>query len=410
MYVCHDDFGIVKAVSDDAIYMDGLATMIVKDKPRSTWARLIGTKIVSTKKPANQLRVAVICNWNQACGISTYSKFLLDALRPKVAEIKIFSEFSSHDKHAVDCWTRGESMRTAIEKVMQWKPDFVLIQHEFGLFPKATHFLTMLQMLDKVPYAVTLHSVYEHLDKTICTSAIRNIIVHSEEAKNILRKIGNDSNIFVIPHGCVEAEDSSELWNIFQTPYCIVQFGFGFFYKGVDIALDAIHRLKEADPEKYSNIFYCYLCSSNSHTDNVHDQYYEFLTQKIKELNLEDNVAIIRKYQTEQTLNHYLRTAKLAIFPYVTDPNNTVYGASGAIRVAMANGIPVIASKSHLFDDLEGVVPRPHNAMSLAVQIDKIFSNGEYRQQLLDANKHFIETNTWENVADRYLDVQKKII
>jgi len=39
----------------------------------------------------------------------------------------------------------------------------------------------------------------------------------------------------------------------------------------------------------------------------------------------------------------------------------------------MANGIPVIASDSHLFDDLEGVVPKAHDTMTLADEIAKVF-------------------------------------
>jgi glycosyltransferase involved in cell wall biosynthesis len=131
--------------------------------------------------------------------------------------------------------------------------------------------------------------------------------------------------------------------------------------------------------------------------------------KKIEALGLQDNVAVIRKYQTEQTINNYLRTAKIALFPYMTDPKNVVYGASGAIRVAMANRIPVVASNSHMFDDLEGVVPRPGDHVTLAKEIDTIFSSEEYRTALVGRQDRYVRENNWDVTADRYLALYEKV-
>ncbi len=419
MFVAVNKKNVIMAVSEKYFAISGHTTKVCEaNLPKSDWHTLIGTKAnEGAEKVIKDLKVAFICNWNDCCGISTYTKFLVDAMRPKVKEIRIFSEegltepTEPDDSSVTRCWKRGTSMKMAMEQVLGWEPDLVIVQHEFGIFPKATFFLQMLQMLEDIPHLVTTHSVYEHLDKSVCTSAIKNIVVHSEEAKQCLRRLGNNSRIFVIPHGCVELqqEDKTELWNIFQTPYALVQFGFGFFYKGVDRVLDAIHllKLKEA---KFHEMFYVYLCSDNKHTNMVHAQYYEHLMQKINELDLHDNAAIIRKYQTSQTINHYLRTAKLALFPYMQDPKNIVYGASGAIRVAMANGIPVIASSSHMFDDLEGVVPRPTSPEALAKEIDEVFSNEKYRRVLLDKQDKYIKNNTWSISADRYLKLFYEVL
>ena len=51
---------------------------------------IIGKKI-GTMNP-NEMKIAIVCNWRTPCGISTYSKYLFDALKNKVKEIKIFSE------------------------------------------------------------------------------------------------------------------------------------------------------------------------------------------------------------------------------------------------------------------------------------------------------------------------------
>ena len=420
MYLAYNKKNVITAVSDKPFSISGQTTVSKEDPmPKSEWHKLIGTKINNEQqKKTSELRVAFICNWNDYCGISTYTKFLADFITTKVKEVHIFSESLPTPPTIPDgpnvtrCWERGKSIKSAIDKVLEWKPDFIIVQHEFGIFPKASFFLQMLQMIEDIPYVVTMHSIYEHLDKTVCTAAVKNIVVHSKEALDCLRRVGNNSRVFIVPHGCTVYEDTAkkELWNIFQTPYALIQFGFGFFYKGVDKVLDAIHYLKQQNYEKYKDIFYCYLCSDNIHTSFVHDQYYDFLLDKIKKLDLYDNAVIIKKFQTEQTINHYLRTAKIALFPYVADPSNIVYGASGAIRMAMANGIPVIASSTHMFDDLEGIVPRPENYVSLAEEIDKIFSSETYRKDLLKRIDNYINENNWCVTADRYIELYNDII
>lgn len=403
------------AVSEQPFFLSGFTVIEMPELlPKQDWYKLIGTKLKSKEKTKTELKIAFVCNWNDFCGISTYSKYLVDAITPKVKELKIFSEITPHLKeidgpNVSRCWQRGTSMKPLLDELLAWAPDFIIVQHEYGIFPKATYFLQLLQGIEDIPHVVTMHSVYEHLDKAVCHSAVRNIVVHSEQGKEILKKAGNNSNIFVIPHGCVQFDEKTELWNIFQNPYTLVQFGFGFFYKGVDKVLQAIHHLKKTD-EKFKDIFYCYLCSDSVHTSTVHAQYYDYLLKIIEDLDLQENAVIIKKFQTEQTINNYLRTAKIALFPYTSDPKNTVYGASGAIRVAMANEIPVIASDCHQFDDLDGVVPRPHDYLSLAKEIDAIFSNENYRKELITKANNYIVENTWDVCADKYIDLFQSIV
>jgi glycosyltransferase involved in cell wall biosynthesis len=417
MYVSYDKNNVITAVSGFPFSANGQNIKKLNLSKDTDINKLVGKEIYNkAKKAVKGLRVAAICNWGDACGIATYSKFLLDEIKKKVADLHIFSEIvpqeMSPEANVTRCWKRGHSPVELLAKLKAYDPDFVIIQHEFGIFPKAGHFLQLLQGLDQYPYVLTLHSVYEHLDKSVCTSAVKNIVVHTNEGMEVLRKTGNNNNIFVVPHGCVkiEAEDRTELWNIFQTPFAIIQFGFGFYYKGVDTALEAVSILKKKNPEKYKEIFYCYLCSENPHANAIHTNYYNFLMDKTRELDIVDNVAIIRKFQTEQTLNHYLRTAKLALFPYRSDPNNVVYGASGATRIAMANGCPIIGGKNHQFDDLEGVIPRAGTAEELAFEIDKVFSDEKHRNSIIGRCQKYISDNTWDKCADKYLALYEQVL
>ncbi len=420
VYILYDSEYFIRVVSSNPVKSNGMHSLCVNDSFNS-WNKKIYKKLPLNiiknihnhkQKPKNNLKIALVCNWKDQCGIAAYSDFLTSEMKKKVEEVKIFSEKLSYEienDESERCWTRGESLKVLAQKIIKYNPDYIIIQHEFGIFPNAFHFMKLMEYLKNIPTVVVLHSVYTHLDKSVYTNCIKNIIVHTKEAQETLNKVGNYNNIYVVPHGCPNFKETSELWNIFQNPYTILQFGFGFSYKGVDRAINAIADLRNKN-EKYKNLQYLYLCSTNEHNKSANNEYCKKLIQLTKQLEVEDNVLIVQKYQTEEMINRYLRLSKVIIFPYIIDENNEVFGSSGAIRIAMANKKPVIASESHLFDDLENIVPRPKNHIQLSNEIDKIFSNEEHKNNLINKSSIFIKNNTWDIICDKYLDVYNQIV
>src|SRR4051812_37417545 len=94
MFVAINKKNVITAISERCFSISGHTTRVHETNlPKSEWHTLIGSKLnAGERKPLKELKVAFICNWNDCCGISTYTKFLVDAMRPKVKEIFIFSE------------------------------------------------------------------------------------------------------------------------------------------------------------------------------------------------------------------------------------------------------------------------------------------------------------------------------
>jgi glycosyltransferase involved in cell wall biosynthesis len=362
------------------------------------------------QKTDNTIKLAYICNWSQQCGISTYSKFIYDELKIRVDSSKIFSEQSHgyvNDDEVSYCWKRGEILTNLIQELKDYEPNIILLQHEWGIFPNAGYFMSFITEVKRlgIPIITTIHSVYSHEDKLIPLSVLDNIIVHSKQAKELLEKSRFKGNVFVIPHGCPDISQKQEVYNIFQTPYLLFGYGFGFKYKGVEMAIDAVKFLKEND-SKFKNILYIYVCSESENNKGVHENYYNILSNKVKDEGLEDNVLLIKGFLEPEMLDIYLRTVKMVIFPYISDPNG-VCGSSGAIKIAMSYNIPVVASQSHLFDDVEGYVIRALDSRDLAKSIDELFSNTHYREQTINKAHQFISNNSWSISVDRYIEVIK---
>ena len=116
-------------------------------------------------------------------------------------------------------------------------------------------------------------------------------------------------------------------------------------------------------------------------------------------------MAIIRGYQSDASLDAYLKTNQVAIFPYVMNGEHTVYGATGAARLAMAAGTPTITSSVPQFDDVEGVCPRPSTAEELAQEIESLFGSKGVREKQVEKQNKWLQDNSWDNITKMHLDL-----
>lgn len=372
-------------------------------------------KIVSKKlhKPANQIRLALVGNWKMRCGISTYSENLWPQIVKHVGDFKLFIEENElptgpfnlvgdqtipEDKVQV-CWKRGESNKELVKAIKEYNPDIVLIQHEFGLFPNAGRWLALMNQLSEFRVIVTMHSVFHHKDKTICEAAIPEIVVHLDGAKKVLKEEKQiPGKVHVIPHGCYPCLTREKLWNLYKSERTFTQFGFGFRYKGWENSIRAVAILKE----KYNDIFFTGLFSESPYAKVEHQIYYNELMDLVSQLGIEENVAIIRGYQSDASLDAYLRTNRATVFPYVATPEHEVFGASGAARMAMAKGAPVITSSVNHFSDLPTI--KADGPEEIAKALDFLFADWKNRDAQIKKQMQYIEENTWENVAKMYIN------
>lgn len=372
--------------------------------------KIIDGKIIykNVKKTAKQLKVALVSNYGSTCGIGTYSKFLYDELVDYLGDYRLFIEKNDvlnldNNKIPQDkiqaCWKRGESLNELIKNIKEYNPDIVFIQHEYGLWPNARYWLSMMNQLSEYRIIVTMHSIFHHRDKTIIEASIPEIIVHLQGAVNVLKnekKVGG--KVHLIPHGCFPG-DKEKLWNFYKSDHTFIQFGFGLPYKQWSNSIKTAAILKE----KYSDVFFTGLFSEAINNKDVHDVYYAELMDLIEELKLEENVALIRGFQSDETLDSYLRTNKAALFPYTSHPEHEVYGASGAARMAMSKGLPVVTTNVNHFEDLPSI--KADNPEQMAKELDKLFSNSKLYEAQIKKQLNYLEENSWKNISLKHIKI-----
>jgi glycosyltransferase involved in cell wall biosynthesis len=407
----------IRVVSDSSFLNEKLSIIEIPEELNSVSSseiianyRIRDGKICLKKerKSKKEIKVALVTNWKMKCGIATYSEFLFTEdfklfIEKNDNPTVIVNDISGHpipEDKVITCWKRGESTKELVKELKAYDPDVILIQHEFGLWPNARSWISMMNQLSDFRVIVTMHSVFHHKDKTICEAAMPEIVVHLDGAKNVLEnEKGIPGKIHVIPHGSFPCLDKSRLWNFYKSDHTLVQIGFGFEYKGYENSVKAVALLKD----KYPDIFFTGLFSESPQNMYAHQSYYSKLMELVKELDLYENIGIIRGFQSNQSLDSYLRTNKIALFPYISHPNHEVWGASGAARLAMNKNIPVITSSVNHFSDIPSI--KADTPEEMAEQIDKLFSNSKAIENQLNIQEKYLNDTSWKKVSELYLNI-----
>jgi len=408
-------------ISDEMIENDQLEVIEVPNELSHvpsmelvTNCRIKNGKITSklARKSAKNMKVALIGNWKMKCGIATYSENLWAEVVKHVGDFKMFIENNEHSLGALNeiggetfspdkvsaCWKRGHSLQELVRQLKEYDPDVIWIQHEFGLWPNAMHWLSFMNQMADYRVIVTMHSVFHHKDKTIVEAAMPEIVVHLDGAKQVLKEEKQiPGKVYVIPHGCFPCTNREKLWNFYKSEKTFLQFGFGFRYKGWENAIKATAELKKKHPD----VFFTGLFSESPHNKSEHELYYNELMELVQQLGIEENVAILRGYQSEETLDSYMRTNQATLFPYISHPQHEVFGASGAARIAMAKGLPVVTSSVNHFSDLPTI--KADTAEEIAKALDQLFTDKQFRQDQVEKQIEYLKENTWENIAKKYI-------
>lgn len=375
-----------------------------------TTCRLINGKIVSklAKMKAKDMKVALVANYGSKCGIGTYSRFLFEELTKLIGDYRIFSEETEYldtdarsipSNKILPCWKRGESLQKLTNAIKNYNPDVVIIQHEFGLFPSGRYFISMMNQLSSHRVINVMHSIFKHTDKAIFEACMPEIIVHLEGAKSVLLEKGINGKINVIPHGCFPCIDTKKLWNSYRTKNTFVQFGFLFKYKFFQTSIEAAAILKE----KYPDVYFTGICSESPYAQVEHQLYYEELMCLIEKLGLQENVGLIRGFQSEKVIDYFLRVNKVAVFPYQSDPQHECWGSSGSAVVAATKAIPIITSNAHHFENLP--VLKGDSAQEIANHLDCLFSNEKLVKTQIERQNQYLIDNSWKITAKRYVEV-----
>lgn len=396
------------------------------------YSKLIEQHFTETPKDKGNLpEILVITTYPpRQCGIATYSQDLINAMNAhyvasfsiKVCAIESNKEQLQYDdpivKYTLNT-SENESYNALAEKInADTNIKVVLIQHEFGLFLETVDgFNTFLNQLKK-PVSIVFHTVLpgpnEDLRQNVkkIIASVDSVIVMTHNAAGILtHEYGaSDDKITVIAHGTHlikhGKKESLKSKYGFEGRTVLSTFGLLSSGKSIETTLDALPKVVDKRPDVL------FLIIGKTHPTvvlNEGEVYREFLTQKIKDNNLENNVVFINKYVDLNELLDYLQLTDIYLFTS-KDPNQAV---SGTFSYALSCGCPIISTPiPHAREVLAGdtgITFDFGNSTELAEAINRLLFDPELRERMMLNGLHKIVHTAWENSAVSHAKLLQKI-
>ncbi len=377
------------------------------------------------------MKIGYATTWKSACGISTYSSYLIDKIK-EGNEILVLCEdrnVSGKDDTQkvevpyIECWNRYEGFDELDDEVNKFNPDILHIQHEFGLFglspPLMNKFIEACKRIN-APKVITYHSIplvardffQEYFRSS--DNLFRKKIMHSETALLAATKMHGLTNGVHINHGAFT-------YKVFQTKEVAckalgipkdnkVLMSMGYFggLKGVSELIDLFAEFRV----KYPNSTFIYAGGLHPPTAKFGKKYMMDCMRKIMKLGMTDKDFMITGYVPEDELLTYYSAADIYLLNYL--PSGYI-SASGCSAKLVGTGKPIITTGgTYRNEELTGgkyciKVEAGNVGAMLSATMQLLENKSKYDEIAVNAKK-YAEENSWENISKRYLELYEGVI
>lgn len=380
--------------------------------------------------------VAVTLYPDKKAGSALYSHKLYAEIS-KYCTVVILSDNDANQKEnikVVNAWRR-KSLLTPFQlfkNILRQKPHICHFQIEYKTFNDSAALSAIENLLlflfiriTSISILVTLHGVIP-IAKTekvferkatavLCNLPLRifykalefsskRIIVHTNLMGNILKGYGLSNNkIVVIPHGVDHARqlyggDKKESLNV-------LFHGFVRPSKGLEWLINAMQKVAKLHPTVKLII-----AGETPHQERVKGRFYiSQLRRKIRYLQLENHVKIIKKFLSENELEKLILESDVLVLPYI----DNFFEASGALARVMDYGKPLICTKIPRFlGDLKNgqdcIMVSSRDAQELAEAVIELSQNETLRKKISQNLKEKASWRYWDILAKKYVQLYEE--
>ena len=333
-----------------------------------------------------------ISTWGIRCGIATYSRFLVEQMDNVVV---MCQSGEGEVEGAIPCWKRDSNFFGGIIAQIAGKGiDTVVIQHQPGLlrFSYLNELLLKLSEMD-VKVFITMHNTRDRslvfpskrIEKAVeGLKTCSTVMVHSNSDVEILKALGIEDNVVMIPHGIYPPpSDSAESLPV--EGRVMGSFGFLLKHKGQLELVEAFERLPGWDQ-------LLLLCATIERSGKMEAK----INSLIEKKGLTGRVKLVTDFLDDDVVIASLAKCELLVFPY----QNTKESASGAVRMGVAAGVPLAVTPIPIFDDVTGAIRMRGGTVD-----DIVASVSKISQDDLDSSrKSMVELRDslqWDEVAKR---------
>jgi glycosyltransferase involved in cell wall biosynthesis len=253
----------------------------------------------------------------------------------------------------------------------------VHLQHEHSLVaPGHVTEVARRSRAADVPFVVTEHTVREQVDDW--EGDVAALVAHSADGAAVLRRRWPAQRVELIPHGCPTWFPPRKA----RRGRVVATFGFLEPYKGLAALLAAAATVGDVE---------VLLIGSTRAA---------WADEWLAGLDLPVPVRRVPQFLDEGEIARRLAAeADVLVFPY-TQPRFAA--VSGAVRVGLASGVPVLTTPTTWFSDLRAVTLQTDD---LAGGIARLLDDTALRDQLTAAARRHCQEHSWDRVAQRHADL-----
>lgn len=286
----------------------------------------------------------------------------------------------------------------------QWTPLAIIDRHFIPIIKRIAP--TILTVHDSSPFNNNPSSSIQRIGVISIMNDFDHLIVHTEQARNVLQKYGIDySKISCIPHGVlgmtIAPQQVSSLMatKIENDKIEILLFGKVKPYKGTDTLIRAIAGLPTPSRDR-----------AHLRIVGKAEMDMEPLFNLAEELGVTSNITWDLRFIDDNEIMGMFEASDIIAMPY------REIDASGVLMVALAVGRPIIASNIGLFKELlendkHGALINPEDFESLSFALEKFISDDKLR---LTAGKNVKELGnsipSWKQIGQRTLDLYRNLM
>jgi glycosyltransferase involved in cell wall biosynthesis len=371
------------------------------------------------KRPVmtRRLRLGWVSTYNARCGIATHSEHLLEFFDKNAFDITILADdqemVGADPDNIVRLWSKdGSGLARVTNHLINEKFDAAFFQYNAAFFD-ADYFadalvalsdagLTTFVMLHRTRHLENYHSLFSHRKLTGALQSCDRVFVHGLDDVNRLRECGLTENVVLLAHGVIERppldmDAARSLLGLSDFSPVIGTFGFLLPGKGLTELIHGFALMLRAHPSAYL------LMLNSDYPTPESQQQRERCLALVRLLEIENHVRLINEFlDIEETLL-LLSACDAIVFPY----RQSEESASGAVRLGLATGRPVLTTPLPIFSDLSDIVSQlpGTEGWEIAEGVLSLLDDEDRRSDILRRQRDWVEANSWAAQAARISNI-----
>ncbi|HYZ41869.1 MAG TPA: glycosyltransferase, partial [Stellaceae bacterium] len=365
------------------------------------------------KRPVmtRKLRLGWVSTYNARCGIATHSEHLLEFFDKDAFAITILADdqaaIAPDPDNVQRLWSKGGGLGRVRGYLITNRFDAVLLQHNFSFYDPNDFADTVIALADEsINTFVILHrtsGIDDQRHRLVqALQSCARVFVHSLEDVNRLREWGVTDNVALLAHGVIDraplnADAVRGLLGLADCRPVIGSFGFLLPGKGLVELIYAFALISRAHPAAHLLMLNADYPTPESRQER------ERCLALIRLLELEGRLHLVSEFLETDEMLFLLGACDVIVFPYQRSEES----ASGAVRLGLAAGRPVLTTPLPIFADLAEIICQLPGSepTEIAEGIRSLLADEDRKAAVLQRQREWVRANSWSAQAARLANI-----